>query len=662
MKPRLYLNVVLVLALCCSPLKISAQEPVFCGAQKKAIADVRAQMSSKALSASTRALYEETLKKLYRQCSDCLGQEIAAVSDLLKAVANTDAARDVETQLRSLRREKDELDRNLGSTATPQVESVANRVVVTAPPSPTALHTNGNGDNASGNGAPATVPSPTPIVAVCPPVVPYTDAPGILTDIVARSAADVVAQSANPATAANAADFAIVAGPQIVLYTVFDSASPKSSQLVRDLEAYHYLGETARTDKQLGSAANSDGAVSAIEKPGFAQLLGFAVEHGGITKQNDGTNLTLSTSLYSLYTLGSKDTAERYSQAGILNRFSAAATFSIDDKDNDLANARRNNLTQWSAKLRLFGDRSTRSPGFRKFFDAKIKPAIRDRLRTLGGSINELSTKIRAYDGMEDAALTPLPDMVRARMECSDYKSAPTAQKEKIIADLILSQLRTTVYQPVKSGTIGLTSEDVARIEGEFLPNLKRALDNLVLADKALKDEITNLQKGPLATFGYTNYRIPTGSDYSEAKFLFEQERGFMGPLKLTGNIGMSFYNRPNSALNQQKLRDVSAALSFEGKSRSPFTEAENQSQITYSFVGRYERLFENRRSPNRTPDIGTFQFVMEIPFFRGLSLPLSATYANASEEEKKKRLRFNFGMRLDTDKLIEILRATANH
>ena len=122
----------------------------------------------------------------------------------------------------------------------------------------------------------------------------------------------------------------------------------------------------------------------------------------------------------------------------------------------------------------------------------------------------------------------------------------------------------------------------------------------------------------------------------------------------------MSFYNKPDPSLRQSKVRDISAALSFDGSSRSPFTEAENQSKITYSFVGRYERMFENRR--RGTPDIGTFQFVMEIPFFKGLSLPLSATYANATEDEKKTHFRFNFGMRLDTDKLFELLKAASSH
>jgi hypothetical protein len=173
-----------------------------------------------------------------------------------------------------------------------------------------------------------------------------------------------------------------------------------------------------------------------------------------------------------------------------------------------------------------------------------------------------------------------------------------------------------------------------------------------------LEKKIDDLNKGPLGTFAYTNHRQPLASDYSETKFLFEQDKSFFRHLKLTGNFGLSFYHKPDKTLRQQKLRDISAALSFDGATGSPFTEEENQSKLTYSFVGRYERLLENRRTTNRKPDIATAQFLLEIPFLKGISLPLSLTYANATEEERKKNVRFNFGMRLDTDKLFELLRA----
>jgi len=624
--------------------------------------------------------HEKAMLKQYMELSTCLDREIETAARQ-RIQAGTDAVSSMDQRLRNLNKQRLQvagritiLRTLLGST-----EEIA-RLDTTAAGGrrPTADSAQGVRSrqtaasmNAVGESASATVTVSAPTDAAptttaanvaastaaapiqsCGPSVIYTNAPEILSDLATNLAIAVIN--------ANDPDLSVQAGTQMVLYTLLDAASARSSELIHGLEAYRYIGETARTDKQLGSSGDSDGAVSAIEKPGFAQLLGFALEHGGITKENDGTNLTLSTSLYSLYALGTKDTAENYARAGILNRVGVAATFAVDNKDNELANARRNNLSQWSAKVRLFGDRSSRSPGFQKMFAEKIKPAIQARLRSLGRPMEALATSNAGYNALEDAALTDLPNQVRARMACPDYIAADADQKQQILGAVILGRLHTAVYGPVHNHTFNLDANDLGRIEQEFLPNIKEALDAYVLADTELKNIFSDLQRGPLLTFAYTNHRIPTASDYSETKFLFEQDKGLFAPLKLSTNVGVSFYNRPNRSLNQQKTRDFSAALSFEGASDSPFTEAENKSKITYSFVGRYQRLFENRGVRGRTADIGTLQFITEVPLFKGLSIPFSVTYSSATEEEKKQGFRFNFGTRLDMDKLFDLLRANS--
>jgi hypothetical protein len=653
----------LLLLFCFSNFTM-AQGDVDCDQLRNKIAQLE-KMDLNTMSPSIRQLYKESMAKLYTQFSECLQKDILATVEMQKALTGTTAAQAVEDKLRSLNKEKADADAKV-MLFREALRLAASPVSDIAAKQPVRSENEANSEESSALNAPAGVKtaSDTPSPARsdvgkestfdCAPPAAYTDAPILLTDIVARDAADAVDKD-KPVRA-------VASISKMILYTIFDAASPASSKQVRSLEAYQYLGETARTDKQLGSSPNSDGAVSAIEKPGFAQLLGFAIEHGGITKKNDGTNLTLSTSLYSLYTLNHEDTAETYDRAGILNRVGISASFAVDNKTNELANARRNNLSEWSVKARLFGDRSTRSSHYREFWDSQIRPVIRRRLLALGGAIEGLAQHIPGYNKFEGDFEGCLLTLVKDRMNQADYKAANPDDRKKMLSSLMLGLLRSNVFKRVEDGRLQLGDEVVKLIEGQYLPTLKTALDNAVLADKELKKEIDNLQKGPLGTFAYTNYRIPTGSDYSEAKFLFEQDKSFMRPLKLTGNFGLSFYNKPDPTLKQQKLRDVSAALSFEGTSSSPFTEAENQSKITYSFVGRYERLFENRRLPKRIPDIGTFQFVVEIPFFKGLSLPLSATYANATEEEKKTHFRFNFGMRLDTDKLFELLKTGANH
>jgi len=645
----------LILVLCFSSL-IVAQTPATCDQLRSKIQQME-RMDQNVMSPSLQKVHKEAMLKLYTQLGQCVEQEITIATEMRNAVAGTDAVPPVESKLRALAKEEAETKDKINALSTalnlPEVFPPAAARTTQLGSDPSTEQAETPPQNAERSAAGTTVLSTQPFV--CLDGQPYADAPPLLADIVTKGADGVVQ-----------GDFggALSGVPQMVLYATLDAASPTSSKLLRGLEPYQYLSETARTDKQLGGSATSNGAVSAIEKPGFARLLGFAVEHGAISKKNDGTNLTLSTSLYSLYTLNRKDTAETYAQAGMLNRIGVFATFAVDNQNSDLTNVRRSNLSEWSVKARLFGDRSTRSAIFTKFWKDKITPLIDARLEAVGKPLNDLTSSPDNADFLRLRTQVErcLKSAVNERKEQADYKAAATtdAERKKMLTDLLLSRLQTNVYDRIKGGQVKLSERTIIAIETQYVPNLSTALDNLKAAGGLIQQKLDELKKGPLATFAYTNHRQPNASDYSETKFLYEQEKGFMGPLKLTGNFGLSFYNKPDPSLKQQKLRDVSAALSFEGSTRSPFTEVENQSKITYSFVGRYERLFENRRIAQRKPDIGTFQFVMEIPFFRGLSLPLSASYAN-TEEEKKKHFRFNFGMRLDTDKLFELLKAGAS-
>lgn len=658
MKPYPSIAAFLVLLLCISPLCVG-QTSSDCDQLRSKIKRLK-KIDVKGMSASIQQVHSESLIKLYTQLIPCLEQEIVITNEMSNTVAGTDAAKAVEDKLQALIKEKADTKGeltvvrtalNLPDTggipgdSTPRAESMASSSG--GSPAPIA-----DSAGAAASPGPIDTPASEQTTFPCLPGEAYADAPPLLTDIVEKAAGDVVRGENN-------GDLSGI--PQMMLYATMDAASPTSSELLRGLEAYQYLSETARTDKQLGGAANSNGAVSAIEKPGFASLLGFAVEHGAINKKNDGTNLTLSTSLYSLYVMNKENTAETYQRAGLLNRVGVAATFGIDNTTNDLANARRNNLSEWSVRARLFGDRSTRSAKFQKFWKEKIAPLIDARLVAIGKPIDDLTSSDEAnkdYKILRRQGGNCLRDAVKNRKADADYQGATNdVERTKILSDVLLGALKTNVYNRIKTGQLKLSEQVVTAIETRYVPNLKAALDDLTKAGGEVEKKLEDLKKAPLATFAYTNYRIPTGSDYSEAKFLFEQDKGPFGPMKLTGNFGLSFYNKPDQSLNQQRLRELTAALSFEGTSDSPFTEAENQSKITYAFVGRYERLYENRNTLNRTPDIGALQFVMEIPLFKGLSLPLSVTYSNATEEEKKEGFRFNFGTRLDMDKLVELLR-----
>src|SRR6266700_5117577 len=113
----------------------------------------------------------------------------------------------------------------------------------------------------------------------------YADAPALIVTNIERAAGDMVTHNNSSPLSAYF--------PDIFFYTVADAVSSERMDL-RQLKAYQYMGETARTDKQVGASARAPGSTSAIEKPGFANLLGFAIENGIIQQQTNATSLTLS--------------------------------------------------------------------------------------------------------------------------------------------------------------------------------------------------------------------------------------------------------------------------------------------------------------------------------------------------------------------------------
>ncbi|HEX8178438.1 MAG TPA: hypothetical protein VF525_02735 [Pyrinomonadaceae bacterium] len=486
----------------------------------------------------------------------------------------------------------------------------------------------------------------------------YKNAPPLLLEEVDRTASAIVDEGTTSPISAT--------WDQMLFYAVADAVAPADTAVnarsIRTLKAYQYLGETARTDKQVGASAKSEGSTSAIEKPGFVRLLGFAVENGAIQQDISKTSLTLSTSPYVLYTMnGEGDTAETYERAGFLNRIGLFANFNLQNQDVPLANAKRSQLDNWSVKVRAFGDRSTRSKSFLKFWQDNVQQPIENRLNVLTGAFEMFENPSSApFQQLKDAE-TPLKQQMQTLLGSAAYKTADATVKKTQVTNLILSYLKSAVVDKVTGGSIALLPADRDTINKNHVQALAEALNRLEVVRKILDDRLDDLNKSPLGTFSYTNYRKPTASDYSEFKFLYEQDKSVFRLLKLVGNIGATIYNRPDPALNQQRLRDFTAALSFEGKTKRPFlNELPDLSRITYAFTGSYQRMKENNGMPNRKADIGTFQFRVEVPLFAGMSLPLAVTYANATEMNKKEHTRANFGFTVDIDKMLAATRLSA--
>jgi len=521
------------------------------------------------------------------------------------------------------------------------------------------LEINSSLDSSATNSSPATPAAPQ---ADCATPIPtggstcYPNVPKIIECDVDR----IARQASQPGI-----DVATVVTSQfdtLFLETVVDAFSNSNTVNIRQLTAYQYIGETARTDKQIGSPTNSKGSTSAAEKPGWADILGFAVERGAIQQAVSGSTLTLSTTPYAFFVPTENDTAAAYSKYSKYRRVALSATFNISNQDSPLSNARRQSLSNYSVKVRLSPDRSPRSETFQERWRTDIKPSIQKDLALVGGNIKTILKQpgVRKYvDDILDGT-TNSKGLIDEVKEIAISTTKTPAQKQTEIKVKILCALDDKVFKQTKEDNTGLVKIDSAtrtKLLNEFIPALFEAQAERIRASEAVQKIFDDLDKKWRGTLAYTNNRAATGSSYSEVKFLFQNYIG-ESPIKMVANAGFSLYHNPDPVLHQQRFRDFAAAFSFEGKRKSPFIKDPlDQSQMTFSLTGRYERMLENRRIANRTPDIGVVQFKLDIPIGQGMSIPLSLTYANATEQQKEQHVRGNFGFTLDADKFLILRR-----
>lgn len=476
----------------------------------------------------------------------------------------------------------------------------------------------------------------------------YQDAPKNLTDS-ARAAAELFVTGDDPSS--QFGDLVYFA----ITHTVAIDTGHES--LLKAIEVKQLQEQTRRTDKQVGATASAAGSTTVAEKPSFAEILGFAVEHGGIQQTVNGTTLNLSTTPYALTTFNGGDSQSNYKKHGYLTRLGISADFNIQNQDSLLANARRSQLADWGLHLRLSKDRSTRSDDAEEIWNdissqfARPSLVITDMLRATFQSDVELEAQRRQISDRL-LALTAEGSVKAVR---DDTK---LAQDQKIdqIAEKIVCRIKTDIVDQMRAGAFNISKESKDRIIRVTLPAYAEALQAKEQALENFDARIEALSFKPIFSLAYSDVRPATGTNYSELKMLYQKKTG--NPMSVIANATISLYHKPNLAIKQQTVRDFAAALSFEGTAgRSPFlTEAKDESQITYSFTGRYQRLLENRLIPGRKADIAVAQFKLNVPMFSGASFPFSITFANASELIKEKHVRANFGFSLDADKLLKAL------
>lgn len=483
----------------------------------------------------------------------------------------------------------------------------------------------------------------------------FTDAPKIVKDEAETAAREIVEQiDLGP----NADEQPVTAALRHYSSLYFQSvarsieAEGDTQSAIVNLEPLRYLPETYRTDKQIGATSGNSAATSSIDKPGFAWLLGFAIENGYVEKNVQDTVLTLSTSPAVLFAAKDRNFNAAYQNAGFLNRFGLSASFNINSDNPLLSNVNRTQLRDYSIRFRFLGDHSANSRRLQRIWDETIAPKIRAQLVAVG-QVREFVDNTQSLRDLRNCTEEAFIAAFGEKIKSQQFKSLAAERRVADLTNFYLNFMKVAVADRVRSGQTSLD----ASVKGE----LRARMTNLLEVQKnfaydVIKEELDKFFKRPIGTFAYINHRDPLGN-YSEFKALYQQTDSFLKPLTLTANAGYSFYHRPNAALNQQKTRDFNFALSFEGKTDSPFAEDGDFSQITYAFTGRYVRFLENQSLADRKADLLSAQFLLTVPLFRGFILPVSVTYSNATELDRRAGVRFNFGFKLDTEKLFALAR-----
>ena len=475
-------------------------------------------------------------------------------------------------------------------------------------------------------------------------VVPPKDLPAAIDTLARATANGIVERKTKPlADEKDPNSCSSVPGQwrKIVMFALALGTNPDKASKIE------YIGtaqaETQRTDKQVSASTNTTGSSSAVEKSGLPYLLGIALDHGAIDQNIDGSMLNLTSSLYALPAAFKGDTAKTYGQYSEYTRVGISAAYNLQNQNDPLANVTRKNLNEWAVKIRLFGDHSARSADAHRMFLGQLKPVLQQRANAMSGALeNVFGNKPRALFQVPKSLRNKLTDYLNS----ADFKADDAPQK---LTDMILQAVKDEVYGRISE--YGINAADVQSLS-DFLDRYKSSTEAYVNAAKTFDEQIKALAEKPSLTLGYFNERGSGTPAYSVVKLLYEKKpKQFM---QIDANVSSSFYGNPDKTKNEQTLRDAAAALGLEQKlGRSPFlTNDSDQSEITMSFSGRYERLQENQHIPGKKADIAVANLKLEIPVAAGISLPLSVTFANATELINEKHVRGNFGITFDLDKL----------
>jgi hypothetical protein len=394
--------------------------------------------------------------------------------------------------------------------------------------------------------------------------------------------------------------------------------------------AFTAQAEDASNAKNLSAGDSGSGSTSLVTKGAVPAILGFATEHGGLTRTADGTTVTFTGNPVGLVqAMAKKGFISAYQTQDDFTKFLRKLSFglSFDTSRGDQAGIFTGNKQQLSGFTFRYNAVNHRDPRDIKYTSRWLE-FTNAQASNLALSLNKFVIALSTGNG--------LPALNQWLASANLALAGKTSYAE--IEAALRGQLNNL-------GEVDLPAEQEVLIE-----QVGTDFDAFIDKRNKILGEINN---GWIATFDYTNTR-PVGTP-SLSNFRFVAEKGaYNGSVDFTGNASVTIYNSRPTGPNAKTLRD----FRFAGQLDVPIGDITKTGIFLISLAGRYQRLLEDEAIAGSTlvvpkGDIATLQAKLTIPI-RGTAfkIPLSFSYANRTELIKERELRGNFGFTFDLDSI----------
>lgn len=385
--------------------------------------------------------------------------------------------------------------------------------------------------------------------------------------------------------------------------------------------------EEARVDKQVGGAATNSGATTLVSKGSTPSILGYAVEHGALTRMVNGTTITFRGNPVGIIeALGKAGFFESYSDDDSSTRFlrKLSFAFSFDTTRGDQPGTFTGDLNQLSSWGLRFDIQNKRDPRHHTYAK-KWHDLIVGSGQALTQDHADLLLLIKKGKQLDGWLATAQIALAKAKEE----------EIEKVLEQQLFVELPK----------VPLTNEEKALVR-----SLAKNVGDFLVGRDTLLAAVAN---GAIVTFEYTNTRKVTDPDLSNFKLIAEGSF-FHGRADLTANASVTILNKIPAGAKLDRFQDVDLS----GQLDVPLGEVQKIGSVVLSFSGKYKHMMQDTMMASgmmadTKGDMGVGQVKLTIPVKgSGVKIPLSFTFANRTELVKEKFVHGNIGITFDLDSI----------